>query len=68
LYKLKLLKGSRIHDVFAFNVLIKDLNTPLPGQETLKLKGKVIAKQEEYMVKEVLAIKLNRKTLKYKIS
>jgi hypothetical protein len=41
---------------------------PLPGQETLKLKGEVITRQEEYMVKEVLAIKLNRGTLKYKIN
>jgi hypothetical protein len=68
LYKLKLLKGSRIYNVFTFNVLIKDSNTPLPGQETLKPKGEVITRQEEYIIKEVLAIKLNYKTLKYKIS
>jgi hypothetical protein len=68
LYKLKLLEGSKIHDVFAFNILIKDPNTPLLNQETLKLKGEVITRQEEYIIKEVLAIKLNCGTLKYKIS
>jgi hypothetical protein len=68
LYRLKLLKGSRIHDVFALDVLTKDPNTPLPGQETLKPRGEVIASQEEYVVKEVLAIKLNRGTLEYRIS
>jgi hypothetical protein len=41
---------------------------PLLGQETLKLKGEVITRQEEYIIKKVLAIKLNRGTLKYRIS
>jgi hypothetical protein len=47
LYRLKLPKGSRIHDVFAPNILTKDPSNPLPGQESPKPGGEVIASQEE---------------------
>lgn len=67
-YRLKLPEGSRIHDVFAPDVLTKDPNNPLPGQENPKPGGERIAGQEEYVVEEVLAVKLYRGILKYRVS
>ncbi len=55
---MKLPRGSIIHDVFAPDILTKDPNNPLPGQESPKLSGKVITSHEEWDVEEILAIKL----------
>ena len=35
-YRLALLKGSKIHDIFAPNILSKDPKDPLPSQENPK--------------------------------
>ncbi len=67
-YRLNLPKGSLIHDVFAPDVLSKDPNNPLPGQELPKPTGEVIAGEEEWDIDEILAVKLTRKTLKYRVS
>jgi hypothetical protein len=67
-YRLKLPRGSTIHDVFAPDVLTKDPNNPLPGQESPKPSGKVIAGHEEWDVEEILAVKLTQNTLKYRAS
>jgi hypothetical protein len=67
-YRLKLPHGSAIHDVFAPDVLTKDPNNPLPGQESPKPSGEVIAGHEEWDVEEILAVKLTKNTLKYKVS
>jgi transposase InsO family protein len=67
-YRLKLPEGSAIHDVFAPDVLTKDSNDPLPGQEMPKPSGEVIAGQEEYDVDEILAVKLVRGDLFYRAS
>ena len=68
LYRLRLPKGSKIYDVFALDVLIKDPNNLLPGQENPEPPADVIAGEEEQKVNKILAIRLVRKTLKYKVS
>ena len=67
-YRLELPKGSRIHDVFAPDVLIKDPNNPLPGQENPKPPGEMIAGEQEWEIDKILAVKLTRSTLKYQVS
>lgn len=67
-YRLALPPGSTIHDVFAPELLMKDPNDPLPGQELPKPTGEIIAGQEEWELKEIIAVKLTRKTLKYQAS
>jgi len=67
-YRLKLPEGSRIHDVFAPDVLTKDRNDPLPGQERPRPGGEIIAGQEEWDVEDILAVKLVGNTLKYRAS
>jgi hypothetical protein len=67
-YRLELPKGSQIHDVFAPNVLCKDPQDPLPGQEAPKPVGTPIQGVEEWEVDEILASKLFRSTLKYRVS
>ncbi len=65
---MKLPRGSLIHDVFTLDVLTKDPNNPLPGQESPKPLGKVIASHEEWDIEEILAVKLTRNILKYRAS
>lgn len=67
-YRLELPKGSTIHDVFAPELLLKDPNDPLPGQASEKPQGEIIAGEEEWELKEILAVKLVRKVLKYQAS
>jgi hypothetical protein len=67
-YRLKLPYGSTIHDVFAPNLLCKDPADPLPGQEAPKPPGQPIAGVEEWEVQEILASKLVRNKLKYRVS
>jgi transposase InsO family protein len=66
-YRLKLPAGSQIHDVFAPDVLRKDPEDPLPGQEPPKPPGIPIQGVEEWEVEEVLASKLYRSILKYRV-
>jgi transposase InsO family protein len=66
-YRLELPSGSRIHDVFAPNLLCKDPQDPLPGQEPPKPPGTPINGVEEWEVEEILASKLTRSTLKYRV-
>jgi transposase InsO family protein len=67
-YRLELPEGSRIHDVFSPDVLSKDPNDPLPGQENPKPDAEIIAGQEEWEVEEILAARLVRNSLKYQVS
>ena len=57
-----------IYNVFILDVLTKDPNNPLPGQESPKLLGEVITSYREQDIEEILAIKLTKNTLKYKVS
>jgi len=66
-YRLELPSGSRIYDVFSPNVLCKDPQDLLPGQEPPKPPGIPIQGVEEWEVEEILASKLYRSTLKYKV-
>jgi len=66
-YRLELPKGSRIHDVFAPNLLCKDPQDPLPGQEPPKPPGIPVNGAEEWEVSKILASKLQRSTLKYRV-
>lgn len=66
-YRLKLPHGSKIHDVFAPDVLCKDPSDPLPGQEAPKPPSTPIQGVEEWEVEEILASKLYRSKLKYKV-
>ena len=66
-YRLELPPGSKIHNVFAPNLLCKDPQDPLPGQEAPKPPGIPINGVEEWEVEEILASKLYRNTLKYRV-
>lgn len=66
-YRLRLPPGSKIHDVFSPDVLCKDPQDPLPGQEAPKPPGTPIQGVEEWEVEEILASKLYRSKLKYKV-
>ena len=67
-YRLKLLQGSKIHDVFSPDVLLKDPETPLVGQENPKPSGEIIQGEEEWEVDYIVAARLFRKTLQYQAS
>ena len=67
-YRLQLPVGSRIHDVFAPDLLCKDPQDPLPGQEAPKPPGEPIQGVEEWEVDQILASKLYRAKLKYRVS
>lgn len=66
-YKLDLPAGSQIHDVFAPEVLFKDPQDPLIGQEPDLTPPAVVAGQEEWEVQEVIASRLYRNNLKYQV-
>jgi hypothetical protein len=67
-YRLDLPKGSKIHDVFAPDVLIRAPNDPLPGQEPPQPSGEAIDGQEEWEVEKILAVRLVRNQLQYQVS
>jgi hypothetical protein len=67
-YRLELPKGSKIHDVFSPDVLIKAPNTPLPGQEQPQPSGEIIHGQEEWEVEKIIAVRLVRNRLQYQAS
>jgi transposase InsO family protein len=67
-YQLELPPGSQIHDVFSPDVLSKDPNNPLPGQENPKPSGELIDGVEEWEVQDILAVRLVHKSLKYQVS
>ena len=55
-YRLALPEGSKIYDVFAPDILSKDPEDPLPGQENPKPSREAIDSVEEQEVEEILAI------------
>lgn len=67
-YRLKLPAGSKIHDVFAPDVLCKAPNDPLPDQESPQPPGHPVNGVEEWEVQEILASRLRRHQLEYRTS
>jgi len=66
-YQLKLPHGSKMHDTFAPDVLIKAPNDPLPGQENPKPSGEIIEGVEEWEVDRILAVRKTRNKLQYQV-
>jgi hypothetical protein len=67
-FKLKLLESIKVHPVFYAKKLCKDPRNPLPRQtnpEPLLLE--VEDSEIKYKVQEVLAVKLIREKLKYRV-
>ena len=67
-YRLQLPEGSKIHDVFSPDVLLKHPDTPLVGQENPKPSAEIINSEEEWEIDKILASKLIRNKLKYQVS
>jgi transposase InsO family protein len=67
-YRLALPVGSKIHDVFSPDVLTKDPDNPLPGQENPKPEAELIAGKEEWEVEDIKAVRKIRNVLKYQVS
>jgi predicted aspartyl protease/transposase InsO family protein len=66
-YKLKLPNGSTIHDVFAPDVLSKDPNNPLPGQQPPEPPPDVIEGEREWEVQQILGSRLFKRQLQYRV-
>ncbi|PBP19405.1 hypothetical protein BUE80_DR009813 [Diplocarpon rosae] len=66
-YRIELPPGSTIHDVFAPELLFKDPQDPLPGQEQPRPTGEIIAGQEEFEVSKILGVRLLRNRLEYQV-
>ena len=49
-------------------MLSKDPNDPLPGQQNPKPAREIVIGQEEWEVREILAVRLIRNRLKYQVS
>jgi hypothetical protein len=66
-FKLKLLEFIKVGLVFHTEKLRKAPENPLPGQSNPKTPPLQVNDTEEYEVQEVLAVKIERGKLKYRI-
>ena len=67
-FKVKLLELMKIHPIFSLDRLQKAIDNPLPRQYNNPQPLIQIAEDEEQEVKEILAVKKDRGTLKYRVS
>jgi transposase InsO family protein len=65
-YELDLPKSTRIHPVFAPELLRKAATNPLPGQINLPPEPVVIANDAEWEVQDIIAVKKTRERLYYR--
>ena len=67
-FKIKLLELIKIHPIFSLNHLRKAMDNPLPRQYNDPPLPIQIAEDEEWEVKEILAVKKVYSILKYHVS
>jgi hypothetical protein len=67
-YKVKLLETVKVHLVFSLDRLRKASDDPLPGQRNEPLLLIQVNGNNEWEVDEILASKLVRKSLQYRVS
>jgi len=67
-FRAKLLELIKIHPIFSLDQLRKAMDNLLPRQHNDPLPPIQIAEDEEWKVKEILAVKKDRSTLKYYVS
>jgi hypothetical protein len=66
-FKLQLPDSIKVYPVFHADRLRKAPEDPLPGQKNADLPPVQVNDQEEYEVEQVLAVKLLRNKLRYRI-
>jgi Chromo (CHRromatin Organisation MOdifier) domain len=66
-FRLKLPESIKVHPVFHAEKLRKAPENPLPGQTNPETEPVQVEEYEEYEVQQVLAVKLVRGKLKYRV-
>ena len=68
LYKVKLPDLVKVHPVFSLDKLRKAVTDPLLGQVNPPLLPIQVNSEDEWEIEEILACRLTRGTLKYRVS
>ena len=67
-YEIELLESIKIHNVFSPDRLRKAIDDPLPGQKNESPLPIEVISDKEYKVQEILALKVVRKKLWYRVN